>query len=149
QAHAASSLSGTEPTIPHVAKGKPVSMAASQQVPVAASSRGRLLRWAITAVSAAALLGLLGIVLFIRTEYGTVRIDLDDPHATVLVDGDEISIEHLGEPIRLKVGPHKLIVKRGDVKVETRDFKVVRDQEQPLHITLLEKEPDTSSQWHG
>ena len=61
----------------------------------------------------------------------------------MIVDGETVSIEKLGEPITLKPGKHGLIVKRGDVVVETRDFTVLRGENPVLRITLPEKKEPT------
>lgn len=84
------------------------------------------------AVVAAAFLGFF----FLNTRQGKVRIEVNDRNAVVLIDGEQVRIEKLGEPIVLKPGKHGLVVKRGDVVVETRDFAVVRGDNPALKITL-------------
>jgi HEAT repeat protein/serine/threonine protein kinase len=81
-----------------------------------------------------------GAVFFIRAgNKGTIRIDVDDRNAVVQVDGRQITIENLGEPITLTPGEHDLIVKRGDVEVETRKFTLQRGEKQVLIIRLLDR----------
>jgi hypothetical protein len=102
----------------------------------------RRLRWPwVAAGLAGAALVLLGVLLFFNTRQGKVRIEINDPKAVVLIDGEEIRIDKLGAPITLKPGEHGLVVKRGDVVVETRDFTVVRGDNPVLKITL--KPPDS------
>ncbi len=102
-------------------------------------SGGGLVRWIAAAL---VLIGLAvaGVVFFVNTKQGQIRIEVNDPAAAVLVDGEEVRIDKLGEPITLKPGKHGLIVKRGDVIVETRDFTVVRGENPVLKITLTEKQ---------
>src|SRR5207249_3893202 len=56
--------------------------------------------------------------------------------AVVLIDGEEVRIDKLGETITLKPGKHGLVVKRGDAVAHTRDFTVVRGENEVLKITL-------------
>jgi hypothetical protein len=61
------------------------------------------------------LLAVLGIVIYIITDTGTVKITGTDSSMVVRNDGREIRINDLGEPITLRTGAHDLVVKRGDV----------------------------------
>jgi hypothetical protein len=81
----------------------------------------------------------LGVVLYVTTNRGQIKIEVDDPGAVVQVDGGEVRIEKLGEPITLRPGKHQLVVKRGDVVVETREFTVVRGVNPVLKITLSDR----------
>ena len=93
-------------------------------------------RWLAAACAAMLIVG--GIVFTIKvSDEATVRIELDEPNAVVSVDGDVITIEKLGEPITLRPGEHELIVKRGDVEVETRKFTLRRGEKQVLILKLL------------
>ena len=47
------------------------------------------------------LMALLGIVVYVATNNGTVQITVDDPDAVIRVDGSTIHIEKIGEPITL------------------------------------------------
>lgn len=94
-------------------------------------------RWPWIAAAFAGLLAIgLAVVLFINSSKGKIRIEVNDPNAVVLVDGEQIRIENLGDAITLKPGKHGLIIKRGDVVVETRDFTVQRGDNPVLKITL-------------
>jgi WD40 repeat protein/serine/threonine protein kinase len=97
-------------------------------------------RWITAAVAGgAALLLVLGAVLLFRTEYGTVRVEIDDPTVTVSIDDDELTVEGLSKPLRLTTGPHTLIIKRGDEEIRTKDFTVVKGEQEPLRFTLLDE----------
>ncbi len=75
-------------------------------------------------------------VLYVVTDKGTIRIDLNAPGATVRVDGDEVKIENLGAPITLRAGKHKLIVKRGDEEIHAEEFTIKRGENPVLKVTL-------------
>ena len=79
--------------------------------------------------SGAAML-VLGVILSIRTGYGTVRIELSDPQANVEVkiDGDAIELTGLKDPLKIKAGPHDLNVTSGDFQTCT---KRVHRQQRP------------------
>ncbi|MBI1915192.1 MAG: HEAT repeat domain-containing protein [Planctomycetes bacterium] len=95
--------------------------------------------WAVAAGAVALLAVIAGIVLYVSAgDKGTIRIELNDPDAVVRIDGEVVTIESLREPITLKPGEHELIVKRGDLVVETRKFTLQRGEKQILSIKLLE-----------
>ena len=75
------------------------------------------------------------------TNKGTVKIEVDDPDVVVRIDGDDvITIDESGKPIMLRVGEHQLVVKRGDLEVETRKFTVRRGENPTLRVELQPKE---------
>jgi hypothetical protein len=92
--------------------------------------------WAIAAAAGAAAVVLLGIILYVVTDKGTIKIELHDPAARVRVDGNEVKIENLGAPITLRAGPHKLVVVRGDEEIHTEEFIVKRGGNPALKVTL-------------
>jgi WD40 repeat protein/serine/threonine protein kinase len=94
-------------------------------------------RWGRIAAAGlvAALLG--SVVLYVATDEGTIKIEVDDPNVAVHVDGKEIRIENLGEPITFRTGKHELIAKRGDMEVHTQKFSIRRGKNDPLTVTLL------------
>jgi serine/threonine protein kinase len=84
---------------------------------------------------------LFAVVMSIQTSEGTVRIELSDPAAkvTVKVDGNSISIDGLKDPIRLRVGDHKLRVESGDFKTVTESFTVWQGKTDVLTVRLEPK----------
>ena len=56
----------------------------------------------VTVAAVAALL--LGIIIYVATDKGRIKIEVNDPNAVVLVDGKEVRIEGLGDPITLSIG---------------------------------------------
>ena len=88
-------------------------------------------------IAAASFAALLFGIIYVATDKGRIKIEVNDPKAIVLVDGQQVRIEGLGEPITLEAGEHKLSVKRGDVEVEARTF-VVRRGGNPALIVEIE-----------
>jgi formylglycine-generating enzyme required for sulfatase activity len=87
------------------------------------------------------LLAVLGIVIYIVTDTGTVKITGTDPNMVVRIDGRETRIENLGEPITLRTGPHDLVVRRGNLVAATQTFQIQRGQETRLDVTYIPKPP--------
>jgi formylglycine-generating enzyme required for sulfatase activity len=84
---------------------------------------------------------LVGVIIYVQTDYGRIRIEVNDPKVSVQVDGKEITIEERGEPIKLRAGKHSLLVQRDGLEVETREFKIRRGENESLRVTL---EPNKS-----
>ena len=82
----------------------------------------------------------LGILLTIATDQGTVKLEFSDSatarQAQVSVDGNEIRIENLGQPLNLRAGRHQLRVRQGDLEIETREFNVLRGGTEVLHVSM-------------
>lgn len=98
--------------------------------------------WILIATGAAALaLLLLGIILLIPTSQGMVKIELSDPQAQVAVqvDGQDISISGLGQPLKVRAGEHGLVVSGEGFETETRKFSVKRGEQIALRIELVPK----------
>jgi len=95
--------------------------------------------WIATVCGAAAVL--LGIVLYIQTNHGLVKIELSDPAAKVQVqvDGETIAVTGLDRPLRLQAGEHGLVVNGDDFETVTRSFTVKRGSDEPLRVTLVPK----------
>ena len=92
-------------------------------------------RWPLI-VAAAAVLGalLLGVIVYVATDKGRIKIVVNDPKAVVKVDGESVRIEALGEPITLRAGEHALEVKWGDGEFQTRTFVVRRGDNEDLRV---------------
>jgi tetratricopeptide (TPR) repeat protein len=103
--------------------------------------RHRTIVWSAAAsVFGGAAAILLGIVFLVSTGKGTVKLEFADAEAarqcTISIDGDDIRIENLGEPIKLRSGKHLLRIVQGDLEIETREFDVVRNGTQVLHVSI-------------
>ena len=83
----------------------------------------------------------MGIVFYIATNCGHVRIELSDPKAkvTVTLDGDVIDITGLGKRLRVRTGAHDILVVGQDVDTEKRSFIVKRGEDEVVRIALVPK----------
>jgi hypothetical protein len=60
---------------------------------------------------------------------------LGDTQVIYLLDGEEIAREKLTGPMSLKVGPHELVVRKGDTTLEVRKFQVkAQDDRQEVNV---------------
>lgn len=93
------------------------------------------------AVGGLAVFALFAVVLYISTNTGRVKIALSDPSADIeiRVDGDEVEIAGLGEPLRLWPGPHELTVTGKDYEAIGRSFRVRRGDNPALTVELVPK----------
>lgn len=70
-----------------------------------------------------------GMLLFVRTPYGIVRVEINDPTITARLVGHSITIDNSGEPIQIEPGKHKLAVQRGGLQFRTDTFELRRREE--------------------
>jgi len=89
------------------------------------------------------LAGLLGVILYIATDNGTIKITGTDSQMKVLIDGKEVVIENLGKPITFRTGEHQLLVKRDSLEFKTKSFQIRRGAETVLDVTY------TEDKWSG
>ena len=84
-------------------------------------------------VAAAAMFGflLLGVIIYVVTDKGRIKIVIDDPKAVLKIEGKVVRIEALGDPITLRAGEHALEVKWGDGEFQTLKFVVRRGENEP------------------
>ncbi len=92
-------------------------------------------------VVAAGVLGviLLGATIYVVTDKGRIKLTVEGPTLAIKVDGDDVRIEGLGEPITLRSGKHELTVIRGETETETRKFVVRRGHDEALRIEYAPK----------
>jgi hypothetical protein len=83
---------------------------------------------------------LLGVIIYVATDKGQIRIEVKDTNAVVKVDGQQVRIEGLGDPITLWTGEHELSVKRGDGEFETQKFVIRRGDNPALSVEFKPKE---------
>jgi serine/threonine protein kinase len=104
--------------------------------------------WIAAGFAAAAVL--FGVILFVPSRYGTVKIEVSDPRALVEVkiDGEQIDIAGL-RPLRLRAGEHGIVVTSADFETVTQRFTVKRGTEEPLCITLIPKPAIATSSPHA
>ena len=108
------------------------------QVPVKEPDRRRPGKiWPLVATASGTAALLLGVIIYFVTNTGRIKIDVDDPNAVVLIDGNHVTIEGLGEPIKLSVGEHELRIKRGDSEFRGRKFSIRRGDNKRLVVAEL------------
>lgn len=79
------------------------------------------------------------IVVFIRGEHATVRLEINDPSIEVALSGDDrLHIKGKDAEFDITPGPHTLRVAVGDAEFETQEFTVRENQQLTLRVTLLE-----------
>jgi len=88
---------------------------------------------AIAAAFSFALIAL-GVIIYVATDYGRIKIIVDGPNADVQLDGDLIRIRTPRESITLRAGEHELTVKWRDGRFETRKFVVHRGEDEELRV---------------
>ncbi len=95
--------------------------------------------WISSACAAAFLL--LGVIMHVATDKGTIKIEFDDPNPNVQVrvDGNNIDIAGLEKPLRLSAGEHGLEVTSGEFMTVTQSFTVRRGEQEVVRITLEPK----------
>ena len=93
------------------------------------------------AVATASVFGLmaLGVIIYVVTDKGQIKIFVEGPNADVKVDGQKVRIEGLGEPISLRAGRHELTVKWGSGEFETRKFVVKCGDNKALSVEYKPK----------
>ena len=98
-----------------------------------------LSRAGIIAAAGAVLALLLGVIIYVATDNGQIKVEINDPRALVKVDGEEVRIEALGEPISLRAGDHSLFIRWADGEIETRSFQVRRGGEDVVRVSYKPK----------
>jgi formylglycine-generating enzyme required for sulfatase activity/WD40 repeat protein len=103
-------------------------------------------KWVVGSGVAAGAILLLTVVITVATRKGTVTIRFEDSDAarvcSIFVDGDKIRIEGQGGTLTLTPGERQLVVKRGDVEVETRKLTIRRGENPEV---VIEYEPGSVS----
>jgi serine/threonine protein kinase len=82
-----------------------------------------------------------GILLFIRPSTVTVQLvtqeNLRDKDLSFFLDGNPIEVDLLGAPVKLKVGDHDLVVRRGEVVIRLYHFEINKDVDSTLKLKPL------------
>ena len=93
-----------------------------------------------TAMAAAAVL--LGVILYVATNYGDVKIELSDPTAQVdLKLNGTVDITGLDHPLRIRPGEHFIEVTGDNFETKCEYFTVKRGKEELVRISLIPKLP--------
>ncbi len=105
--------------------------------------------WLRKAVLAASIFGglmLLGIIIYVTTNKGRIKIVVQGQGSApvISIDGDQVRIEDLDEPISLRAGDHELTVQRGGMVVQTTKFTVERGKIK--EVLVVEYQPKANDQ---
>ena len=95
-------------------------------------------RLAVAAGAAAVILAL-GVVFYVATNHGTIRIALSEPTADVQVevDGETVEITGQDEPLTFRAGEHGLVVSGRGYETVSRSFTVQRGENPVLNVELV------------
>jgi formylglycine-generating enzyme required for sulfatase activity len=91
--------------------------------------------------AAVPVLALLGLIIYIVNDNGTVKINGTDPSIVVRIDQKVIPFERRGDPITLRVGRHRLEVERGEFNC-IGELQIKRGKETPLDADAFVGPPD-------
>jgi hypothetical protein len=81
----------------------------------------------------------LGTIIFVRTEHGTLRIEVLDPQLQVTVDGEVVTVKDGDKSLELKTGPKRLFIRNEDLGLEfEKEFTLSKDGEKRLHVVLVD-----------
>jgi serine/threonine protein kinase len=84
------------------------------------------------------LLLLLAVVFFLKTPYGTLRVEILDPEVELSIKGTELTLRSADiEPVSLQAGEKKLIITRGDLSFETETFVLKKGTETRVKVELI------------
>ena len=135
--------------------------------PAMAAQRHRIATAVFIGLACVVLL-LAGVIFYVQTNRGTLRIEINDPQIEVAVQGTDIVVKDEGqEDIRLKPGEHTLHVKRGALEFDTDAITLKKGETVAVQIELVgrrvramrdktllghreyPKPKPTASGWHG
>ncbi len=130
-----------QPPRPIGSRVKPPDVPVSPPRPKTTGKWRRPLWLGLAAGAAGFVLLLLGIVLWLPTAKGTIKIELSDPKAQVevTIDKDIYTLTTLGKPLRFRVGEHDLIVTGENFETFTRKFTVRRGDNPVYTVELVPK----------
>ncbi len=140
------------PTLPTMPAPVPVPVASAVPLPAPAPSGPR--RPWVPLLAAVVILGaVLGTMFFFlgRTkppEQATICIEVTDPKATVLLVGAEERTVEPGQPLRVPAGDYQIVVKYGDVVVESRPI-TVKPGDNPDEKVIRQAPLHDSAVWRG
>ena len=75
---------------------------------------------------------------YIQTNNGTVRVEVLDETLQVTIDGQVVTMkERNKQPIKLRPGPHKLVVSQGETELLTDNFEIRRNDKLAFKVDLF------------
>jgi tRNA A-37 threonylcarbamoyl transferase component Bud32 len=126
------------PSQPTVLQGKPRRKLTKRQMVMLAAASGILF-----------VLVLLGVVLSIRTNRGTIVVHVDQGDAEVSVDDGHVTLRTLddAQPVEIEIaeGEHTLKVTKGGFETFTDKFRITSGQNTAIRVRLVPKQPETEA----
>lgn len=102
---------------------------------------GRRLKTALWGGFSSLLILLAGVIYYIQTDHGVVKIDVKDPSLKVAINHQTVTMrEGNKQPLVIDAGESKLMIQQGDNKFESDTFKLSRDGRVVFSVDLLEGE---------
>ncbi len=88
---------------------------------------------------AATLFLLVGIIFFVQTKDGTIRVEINDPNIKVAIKGTGITLSQADQDKDITVAPGEktLVVQRGDFKFETNKLVLKKGETVTVRVELL------------
>jgi serine/threonine protein kinase len=124
------------------AAGPPSRGAGASRALTSSSLKSRLTQHRLPLLIAAALVSLAllaaGIVVFLPTADGTIRIEINDPSVEVTVAASGYTIKGKTEEIHIKPGEHTLHIKTGDLEFDTQQFTLGKGKNPAVKVELLD-----------
>lgn len=115
----------------------------------AKSSKPSRVQWAVIAggLFAGLLLALSGVVFFIPSGNGTLRVEVNDPEIEVSVKGTNIVLRKAdkGQDVTLTAGEKSIVVSRGDFSFETDKLLLKRGETVTVKVDFLDGKVKVSS----
>ncbi len=131
---------GQEPLVTAVKANPP----APEPTPAEARHRGRRLIWMV--LLAASVLGAvtLGVIIYVATDYGRIKIVVEGPQPTLVIDGATVRIEGLDAPVTLTAGEHEFTVRWRDSQFKTEKFIIRRGENETLRVEYEPRAVETA-----
>jgi hypothetical protein len=95
---------------------------------------GSTARWLLGIAMGVAGTLLLGVILYVETDEGIVRVTIDVPRAVVVVDGREIHVDTPETRLTLRRGMHRIEARRGDGITVGQTIEVGRRSDVPVRL---------------
>jgi serine/threonine protein kinase len=130
---------GLTALLPPPAVATPPSPAPPKQKRAKPAARKKLPPGLLVAAAAGAIALLAaGVVMFLPTKDGTIRIEINDPSIEVTVAATGYKIKGKSEEIHLRPGEHTLHVKAGELEFDTQKFQLGKGENPAVKVELLQ-----------
>lgn len=103
-------------------------------------------RFLILGAAAGGIAAVLGVIIYVATNNGTIKVELSDAKAAVdlRIDGEKVVFADPNQPITLRAGKHGLEVTSPQFETVTKEFMVRRGESSSIQVTLISKPDDNT-----